>query len=297
VLAAIVTTVGGAAVGLSGAGRALRPLHRTAEAALSIAGGRLDTRLESDAYADLAVLTSAFNQMADRLQERIEREIRFTSDVNHELRSPLTTVAMALSVLEARREELPERSRKALDLLSAEIRRFRRLVDDLLEISRLDAGLDDLNSVEVSFGPLVEHTVAASRHDVLVDIPAAVAERRVMVDKLRFERVVANLLENADRYAGGATRVAAAASGTWGRVAVEDRGPGIPFEERELIFNRFSRGSSGRKRGAGDGTGLGLAIVAEHARVLGGRVWVEQNGARGARFVVELPMQPPGGEP
>jgi signal transduction histidine kinase len=132
VLAAIVTTVGGAAVGLSGAGRALRPLHRTAEAALSIAGGRLDTRLESDAYADLAVLTSAFNQMADRLQERIEREIRFTSDVNHELRSPLTTVAMALSVLEARREELPERSRKALDLLSAEIRRFRRLVDDLL---------------------------------------------------------------------------------------------------------------------------------------------------------------------
>jgi two-component system sensor histidine kinase MtrB len=292
VVAALLTTVGGAAVGLYGSGRALRPLHRTAEAALSIAGGRLDTRLQSDAYADLAVLTSAFNQMADRLQERIEREIRFTSDVNHELRSPLTTVAMALSVLEARREELPERAGKALDLLSAEIRRFRRLVDDLLEISRLDVGLDDLNSVEVSFGPLVEHTVAASRHEVLVDIPAGVAERRVMVDKLRFERVVANLLENADRYAGGATRVAADASGTWGRVAVEDRGPGIPVEERELIFNRFSRGTSGRKRGAGDGTGLGLAIVAEHARVLGGRVWVEQNGSRGARFVVELPMQP-----
>jgi signal transduction histidine kinase len=292
-VAALLTTVGGAAVGLYGAGRALRPLHRTAEAALSIAGGRLDTRLESDAYADLAVLTTAFNQMADRLQERIEREIRFTSDVNHELRSPLTTVAMALSVLEARRDELPDRARRALDLLSAEVRRFRRLVDDLLEISRLDAGLDDVNSVEVSFGPLVEHTVAATRHDVLVDIPAGVAARRVMVDKLRFERVVANLLENADRYAGGATRVAVEADGTWGRVAVEDRGPGIPVDEREHIFNRFSRGSSGRKRGAGEGTGLGLAIVAEHSRVLGGRVWVEQNGSRGARFVVELPMQPP----
>jgi signal transduction histidine kinase len=296
-VAAVLTTVGGAAVGLSGAGRALRPLHRTAEAALSIASGRLDTRLESDAYADLAVLTSAFNQMADRLQERIEREIRFTSDVNHELRSPLTTVAMALSVVEARRHELPERAQMALDLLSAEVRRFRRLVDDLLEISRLDAGLGDLNNVEVTFGPLVEHTVAATRHDVLVDIPLAVAARRVMVDKLRFERVVANLLENADRYAGGATRVVADANGAWGRVAVEDRGPGIPVDERERIFNRFSRGSSGRRRGAGDGTGLGLAIVAEHARALGGRVWVEPNGTRGARFVVELPMQPPDTEP
>jgi two-component system sensor histidine kinase MtrB len=291
-LAAVLTTVAGIAVGLSGAGRALRPLHRTAEAALLIAGGRLDTRLETDAYADLAVLTSAFNQMADRLQERIEREIRFTSDVNHELRSPLTTVAMALSVLEARRDEIPERARKALDLLGAEVRRFRRLVDDLLEISRFDTGLDDVNSVEVSFGQLLEHTVASTRHKVPVEVPSAVAGRRVMVDKLRFERIVANLLENADRYAGGATRVVADANGTWARVAVEDCGPGIPVNERELIFNRFSRGSSGRKRGNSDGTGLGLAIVAEHARVLGGRVWVEQNGARGARFVVELPMQP-----
>jgi len=113
-----------------------------------------------------------------------------------------------------------------------------------------------------------------------------------MVDKLRFERVVTNLLENADRYAGGATRVAVEADGTWGRVAIEDRGPGIPVEERERIFNRFSRGSSGRKRGDGDGTGLGLAIVAEHTRVLGGRVWVEPNGSLGSRFVVELPIQP-----
>ena len=296
-LAAVLTTVGGAAVGLSGAGRALRPLHRTAAAALLIAGGKLDTRLESDAYADLAVLTSAFNQMADRLQDRIEREIRFTSDVNHELRSPLTTVAMALSVLEARRDEMPERARKALDLLSAEVRRFRRLVDDLLEISRFDTGIDDVNSAEVSFGPLVERTVAATRHDIPVDIPPSLAERRVTVDKLRFERIVANLLENADRYAGGATRVVADADGGWARVAVEDHGPGIPMDERERIFNRFSRGSSGRKRGDGDGTGLGLAIVAEHARVLGGRVWVEENGSRGARFVVELPMHASASEP
>jgi signal transduction histidine kinase len=294
-LAAVVTTLGGAVVGRWGASRALRPLRQTARAALAIAGGDLDTRLESDAYSDLAVLTSAFNQMADRLQERIEREARFTSDVNHELRSPLTTVATALSVLEGRREELPERAAKALDLLSAEVRRFRRLVDDLLEISRLDAGLGDINTEEVVLGPLVAYSVAATRHAILIDVPPAVAGRRVIVDKVRFERVVANLVENADRYAGGATRVVAEVDGRWARVAVEDRGPGIPVEERERIFDRFSRGTSGRRRGAGEGTGLGLAIVAEHARLLGGRVWVEPNGSRGARFVIELPALTPFG--
>lgn len=290
VLAAIVTTLGGAVVGRWGARRALRPLRQTAKAALSIAGGQLDTRLATDAYSDLAVLTSAFNTMADRLQERIEREVRFTSDVNHELRSPLTTVATALSVLESRREELPERSRQALDLLSAEVRRFRRLVDDLLEISRLDAGLGDVNSEEVSLGPLVVHAVAATGCDVAVDIAPGVGRHRVVADKLRFERVVANLLENANRYAGGATRVTLTADGKWARLAVEDHGPGIPDDERGLIFNRFSRGSSARRRGSSDGTGLGLAIVAEHARLLGGRVFVEPNEPSGARFVVELPL-------
>jgi signal transduction histidine kinase len=292
VLAAIVTTLGGAVVGRWGASRALRPLHQTAQAALSIAEGRLGTRLQSDAYADLAVLTSAFNRMADGLQERIAREVRFTSDVNHELRSPLTTVATALSVLESRREELPERARQALDLLGAEVRRFRRLVDDLLEISRLDAGLGDMNAEEVPVGPLVHHSVAATRQPVLVDIPESAGDRVVLVDKVRFERVMANLVENAERYAGGATRVVVVADAKWVRIAVEDRGPGIPTDERERIFDRFSRGSSARRRGMGDGTGLGLAIVAEHARVLGGRVWVEPNGSRGSRFIIEMPAVP-----
>jgi two-component system sensor histidine kinase MtrB len=78
----------------------------------------------------------------------------------------------------------------------------------------------------------------------------------------------------------------------WARVAVEDNGPGIPTEEQNRIFDRFSRGTSGRRRGTGDGTGLGLAIVAEHARQLGGHVYVEPNGGRGARFVIELPLLP-----
>ncbi|MGH9171921.1 MAG: sensor histidine kinase [Acidimicrobiales bacterium] len=296
-LGAVVTAIGGAVLGLWAAGRALRPLHQTAEAALSIAGGELGTRLRSDDYADLAVLTSAFNKMADRLQERIEREARFTSDVNHELRSPLTTLAASLSVIESRREEMPERAQQALDLLSAEVGRFRRLVDDLLEISRLDAGLGDVNVEEVGLGALVDHAVTATRHVVMVEAPPGVAGSRVVVDKRRFERVISNLVENADRYAGGVTRVAVDSDGRWARIAVEDRGPGIPQEEREHIFDRFARGSSGRRRGLGAGTGLGLSIVRQHVNLLGGRVWIESNGARGSRFVVEIPVVPAEGPP
>ncbi len=291
ILAAVVTTLAGAIFGSWGATRALRPLHEAAEAADAIARGRLDTRLEAENYADLAVLTSAFNRMADRLQERVEREVRFSADVNHELRSPLTTLAASLSVLEARRDELPDRAKRALDLLSAEVRRFRRLVDDLLEISRLDAGLGEVTDDEVALGALVQNTVAATGIAVPVSIDGDLAERRVLIDKVRFERIVANLLENARHYAGGATRLAIDAEGDWGSFAVEDEGPGIPESERDRIFERFSRGSSAKRRGAGEGTGLGLAIVSEHARALGGRVFVESNNGRGSRFVVELPLR------
>ena len=289
-VAALAVTLAAAVLGRWAASRSLRPLHRAAKAALAIAGGRLDTRLATDDYADLSVLTSAFNRMADRLQERIEREVSFTSDVNHELRSPLTTLAASLSVLESRRDELPERSRQALDLLGAEVRRFRRLVDDLLEISRLDAGLSDLSLAEVPLGDLVTRTVAGGPRPVPIEIDRHAAESRVLVDKRRFERIIANLLDNAEHYAGGATRVVVSTGELVAWIAVEDQGPGIPPEERERIFDRFSRGSSGRRRGLGEGTGLGLAIAAEHTRILKGRIWVEPNGSRGSRFVLELPL-------
>jgi two-component system, OmpR family, sensor histidine kinase MtrB len=287
--AALVTTLAGAIVGRWASGRALRPLHDTAQAALAIAGGKLGTRLESPDFADLAVLASAFNRMVDQLQDRIEREAQFSSDVNHELRSPLTTLATSLSVLEARRDDLPPRSQQALDLLGAEVRRFRRLVDDLLEISRFEAAPTDIAREEVTVGELVTQAVRATGTRVPIEFSPGSTELHVMVDKRRFERVFANLFENADRYAGGATRVEVAPVDSVVRFVVEDEGPGIAPDERDRIFERFSRGSTGRRRGLGDGTGLGLAIVAQHVRQHGGRVWVEGRPGGGARFVVELP--------
>jgi signal transduction histidine kinase len=114
----------------------------------------------------------------------------------------------------------------------------------------------------------------------------------VDADKRRLVRVIANLLDNAARYGGGATSVSLRRVDEGVQVAVEDEGPGIPPDERELVFSRFARGGGAGRRGSGDGVGLGLALVAEHVRLHGGRVWVEDrpDGKEGARFVVELPV-------
>jgi signal transduction histidine kinase len=293
VLAAVVTTIAGAVLGRWAARRALRPLRDVSQAALAIAGGRLDTRIETAGESDLGVLASSFNRMVDRLQQRIERDARFTSDVSHELRSPLTTLATSLSVLEGRRDDLPERSRQALDLLGAEIRRFQRMVADLLEISRIDAGSADFQPSDVAVGDLVARALQyAGGGLVPITIDPAVATRRCIVDKRRFERIFTNLIENAQRYAGGATRVVVTGVGDRTvRIVVEDNGPGVALSERERIFERFARGASAAgSRGTGGGTGLGLALVGEHVKLHEGRIWVEDNTPTGARFVLEFPL-------
>ena len=310
--AALVTTVAGAAVGRWASSRALRPLAGLTDAAVAIAGGQLDTRVSTGDDPDLDELASAFNRMTTNLQGRIEREARFTSDVSHELRSPLTTLTATVSVLEGHRSELAPRAQRALDLLDGDLRRFTRMVDDLLEISRFDAGSAELSLDEVDPGELVRRAVAAGgpvgadglRGPVsfTVEVGPGVDGLRLAVDKRRFERVMANLTENAAVYAGGVTRVRVERQpGPVGgvlppaesiRVIVEDRGPGVPESERAHLFERFYRGGRAGQRASGHGTGLGLSLVAEHIRLHGGRVWSEDGQGGGTRFVVELPLQP-----
>jgi signal transduction histidine kinase len=291
--AGLATTVAGAAVGRWASTRLLRPVADVARAAAAVAGGRLDTRLPDSDDVDLATLTSSFNSMADALQGRIERDARFASDVSHELRSPLTTLATTVGVLASRRDELPERSRAALDLLSADVERFQRLVEDLLEISRYDAGVADLYLEDVRLTELVTRAVASVGGPPVEFGPGAANDGlAIQADKRRMERVIANLVENAARYGGGATRVIVDAGHYVARVAVDDEGPGVVPEEREAIFERFFRGSAaGQRRGGGQGSGLGLSLVSEHVRLHGGRVWVEDNPAgAGARFIVDIPL-------
>jgi len=293
VVAGVATTLAGAVVGRWAAGRSLRPLRSVSDAALAIASGQLDTRLVTGGDADLSRLAYSFNDMADRLQGRIERDARFTSDVSHELRSPLTTLQASLSVLEARREELPPRAAEAVELLGAEIRRFREMVAELLEISKIDAGSAELTLDEVDVLELTRQAVATSlRPSLPIEVDGDLASGRILVDKRRFERIIANLVENGERYAGGCTQIRISYADHRFSFAIDDAGPGVAPEEATRIFERFSRGSAARRRGSGGGTGLGLALVAEHVRLHGGEVFVGASPDRGARFVFRLPAEP-----
>ncbi|MGH9133588.1 MAG: ATP-binding protein [Ilumatobacteraceae bacterium] len=296
--AGIITTGLGVLLGVFAARRAVRPVRVAAQAAKAIAGGRLDTRLEPTGDPDLSVLANSFNDMASALQRRIERDARFASDVSHELRSPLTTLAASVEVMESRREEMPDRAQAALDLLKSDVTRFQGLVEDLLEISRFDAGAIRLHLEELLVAEVVRHAVVVSS---LPDTSVTVSERaeRVLIrgDRRRLARVVANLIDNARIHGGGEPEVEIAevdepgAPVTHVQIAVSDHGAGVPADERDLVFERFARGGGAGRRSGSDGAGLGLALVDEHVRMHGGRVWIEDrpDGEPGARFVLELP--------
>ncbi len=284
-------TVFGAATGRWVSGRVLRPVGQVSEIAERIAGGSLDARLDLSLDPDLTRLASSFNRMADALADRIAREARFASDVSHELRSPLTTLVTAVSVLEGRRNELSTEGAEALDLISADVRRLRQTVLDLLEISRHDAGVVEVELELTAVGQAVRRVATRLGHaaEVVVVEPGALGAT-VAVDSRRLERVIANFADNAATHGGGLTRIHVSANGTAAFIAVEDRGPGIPAEERALVFDRFARGVLSRRRLSTDGTGLGLALAAENAKLLGGEVYVDDRYEPGARLVLELPL-------
>ena len=284
-LTALLTTIAGLVAGRWASGRILRPVRRTADAANLIAAGALDRRLESDGDADLDPLVDSFNEMVDGLQFRIEREARFASDVSHELRTPLAAMLSALSV--ARRRVNEPAGVEALDMLQHEVDRFTRLITDLLEISRVEAGVAELALEVVRPRDLVAEVLASiGREDLPVVIePSAATE--VRLDTRRMSQVLVNLVQNADNYAGGATELRVGGDAHDLRFVVDDAGPGIAPEERDQVFERFVRGADPSV----PGTGLGLALVKEHVRLHDGSVRVEASPAGGARFVVTIPRE------
>ena len=286
------TVLIGVAIGAWAGGRLLRPLANVSDAANSIAHGRFDTRVERSDDPDLAVIVESFNDMADAMERRIARDARFASDVSHELRSPLQTLRSSIDYLNGHRDELSSQGATALDLLASEIDRFEQLVQDLLEISRPDAHGSVFERGLVNVTELVQHRVKAMDSNITLEISPAAVSSVVIGDKRGLAQVFDNLLRNAEKHGGGATRVAISHPDNSVRIAVEDSGPGVSPSERELVFERFTRGAAARKRGAGSGAGLGLALVYEHTRRHGGSVHVESrtDGERGARFVVELPI-------
>jgi two-component system sensor histidine kinase MtrB len=293
---AILTTLIGMSGGLWVTRRAVRPLVEVSEAAALIAQGELSTRLVvTRADEEVQQLTESFNLMVSQLVERLERDARFASDVSHELRSPLTTLATTASVLQQHRDELSSAGQESLNLLLADLAIFQNLVEDLLEMARSDAGAVPLTIETVKSVELVRQSVrsAARRHGLdepPVEVSEATGDPLVQVDRRRFERVITNLIDNAHRYANGAVAVRLTIEEGQLAVNIDDNGAGVPPEEREQVFERFFRGRAAHDRGIARGTGLGLALSRDHVLAIGGMLRVMQSPEGGARFQILMPI-------
>ena len=292
VIGVLIITFSAGFLGFSTSRNVLRPLRRVANAANNIATGGLDTRLENETDTDLDQLVSSFNNMADAVQLRIEREQRFASDVSHELRSPVTALSAAVDVLVSRRSEFSDRNQQAIDITASQVRRFDRTVLDLLELSRMDAGASESSLEYLRLSDLIERIMSRYGFSAILFESSVrsvglngIGDDETLVDRRRIERILLNLLENARDHGGGANRVGLDRAGEYFVITVDDSGNGVAPSERERIFDRFARSTATRNS---TGSGLGLAIVREHARALGGDAVAENSPTGGARFCVTV---------
>jgi signal transduction histidine kinase len=292
---AILTSLVGISGGLWVTRRTVRPLEKVSAAAALIAGGELTTRLVAgNTDREVQQLTESFNAMVSQLVDRLERDARFASDVSHEMRSPLTTLATTATVLSQHRDELSPVAQQSLDLLVADLSVFQSLVEDLLEIARNDAGAAPVMIETVSAVELVRQSVrsGAQHHGIVappIEVSNDVHDPMVNVDRRRFERVMSNLIDNAHHYAGDAVAIRISVEHELLVINIDDAGSGVPIDEREQVFQRFFRGRAAHDRGIARGTGLGLALVRDHVQAFGGTITVQESPEGGARFQISLP--------
>jgi two-component system, OmpR family, sensor histidine kinase MtrB len=279
-------------VGAVLARRTLRPVGRASDAARSLAEGLLETRLPVEGRDEFGRWAQSFNEMAAALEAKIAdlsaaqaRERRFTADVAHELRTPLTALVGEASLLAEHLDSMPPESRRPAELLVTDVGRLRRLVEDLMEISRFDAGQESVQAEIVDLGLLTEAAVHARGWDGLVRLDA---EPVVLTsDPRRLERIVANLAGNAVEHGERDVAVRVGRDGDRAFVEVADHGPGISPEHLPHLFERFYKADAAR---SGGGTGLGLAIAQENAYLLGGEIEVWSEPGEGTRFTLRLPV-------
>ena len=281
----------------------VRPVRLAAEVSEQLSEGALDRRLPERGEDVLAVLARSFNKMAQSLQSQITQlaslskmQQRFVSDVSHELRTPLTTIKLAGDMIFAGRETLSPPVKRSAELMHDQIERFETLLNDLLEISRYDAGavtadleMQDLNGVVGMAIAGIEPLATSKGSEILIDIPQGSVEAEM--DSRRIERLLRNLLANAIEHGEGKPiRVAVGASESAVAVTVTDEGVGMSRVEVDRVFDRFWRADPARKRTTG-GTGLGLAISLEDTHLHDGwlQVWAKPN--EGASFRLTLPRR------
>lgn len=287
--------------------RLTRPVTLASEAAVRVAGGDLTVRLPTG-RDEFGTLGASFNTMTGTLQAKIAalqaaeaRERRFTADVAHELRTPVAALVGEASLLDRSltpdtQTGLPPEARRAAELMVHDIGRLRRLIDDLLEISRFDAHSADVQWEQIDlFDFLARMAAARGWTETEMRLVGLGADPALLTtDRRRFERIVVNLVENGLRHGRPPIVMEVRLVAPRGRppqlaLAVTDNGAGIPAEHLPHVFERFYKADP--SRGA-PGTGLGLSIAWENARLLGGSLRVRTSPGEGTRFTLRLPLEP-----
>jgi two-component system sensor histidine kinase BaeS len=301
--AGLIAGLTGAALLFSGLISSMRrPLEDLVEASQRLAGGHLEARVDVAGLAETASLGRAFNEMAEELQRRAgERDQldrmrdEFVLTASHELRSPLTSVQGFAELLIMERDKLSPQQAETVEVILDNSRHLVRLLNDLLDLARSDAGQLQIEPQPTEVPTLVEHAERAMRSQIEARGQRLSEEiepglPRVNADRDRIRQVMINLLTNANEYCPERAKIWVKASRVDAEVeiAVIDDGPGIPREQLEHIFERFTRGDAGLTQRVG-GTGLGLAISKSLVELHGGTIAAESTPGEGSTFRFRLP--------
>ncbi len=276
------------------------PIKAMMQASSRIAEGHYDQRvvvpgdLARDELDELAQLALSFNRMAARLESVEEMRRRLIGDVAHELRTPLTAIKGSM---EALIDGVLPPEPQTFQKIHREADRLQRLVEDLQELSRVEAGAYELDLRPHAAADLLAEVVERlgdqyGEKGVALEVEPVDPDLRVMADGQRVGQVLLNLVGNSLQYTpqGGRVRLRALRDGTWVRFEVQDTGIGIPYEHLEHIFDRFYRVDKSRARAAG-GSGIGLTIAKHLVEAHGGRIWARSEGTgRGSTFIFTLPL-------
>lgn len=284
----------------------ITPVRSASRIAERLAAGHLRERMSVEGEDEMARLAMSFNTMAESLSHQINQlqeygdlQRQFTSDVSHELRTPLTTVRMAADMIAMHADDFDPATKRASELLLSELDRFEDLLADLLEISRHDAGVADLNVSQFDIRLAVAEAcrqVEAIAEEVGTEVRVVGPDLpvRISADSRRVERILRNLCANAvDHSEGKPVEINWAANADAVAVTVTDHGVGLKPGQEELVFNRFWRADPSRVRHSG-GTGLGLAIAQEDAHLHGGMIDATGTEHVGSQFRLVLPRRPGG---
>lgn len=273
--------------------RIVAPVQNLADASLSLANGNYSERVQVDGSDEIAKLATRFNHMASQLEQVEAMRRQLIGDITHELRTPLTSIK---GYMEGLVDGVVPANAETFNQIHHEADRLSRLVDDLQELSRVEAKAYSLDLRPVSVSTLVQTTLkrlspqaTAKRITLRSNLPADLEP--VLVDEDRITQVLVNLTANAVQYTpeDGKVLISASQHGNEVYISVKDSGIGIPQEHLANIFTRFYRVDKSRSRNAGGGSGIGLTIAKHIVEAHGGRIWVESAGeGQGSTFTFSL---------